>query len=151
VLCFGASTGSIDVSVSGGTSPYTYNWGGGITTQDRSGLAAGTYTVTVTDANACTKTVSATITQPSALTVSETNVDVLCFGANTGSIDVTVSGGTSPYTYNWGGGITTQDRTGLAAGTYTVTVTDANSCTKTVSATITQPATGWPERKQRLM
>jgi hypothetical protein len=142
VLCFGASTGSIDVSVSGGTSPYTYNWGGGITTQDRSGLAAGTYTVTVTDANACTKTVSATITQPSALTVSETNVDVLCFGANTGSIDVTVSGGTSPYTYNWGGGITTQDRTGLAAGTYTVTVTDANSCTKTVSATITQPATG---------
>jgi aminopeptidase-like protein len=140
VLCNGANTGSIDVSVTGGVSPYTYNWGGGITTQDRSNLAAGTYTVTVTDANNCTKTLSATITQPSALTVTETNVDVLCNGASTGSIDVSVSGGTSPYTYNWGGGVTTQDRTGLAAGTYTVTVTDANNCTKTLSATITEPS-----------
>ncbi len=140
VLCFGNSTGSIDISVSGGTSPFTYNWGGGITTQDRTNLAAGTYTVTVTDANSCTATKSVTITEPPVLSLSETNVDVLCNGNSTGSIDLTVTGGTSPYTYNWGGGVTTQDRTNLAAGTYTVTVTDANSCTKTISATITQPA-----------
>ena len=140
VLCNGASTGSIDLTVTGGTSPYTYSWTGGATTQDRSGLAAGTYTVTVTDANGCTKTISATITQPSALTLTETNVDVLCNGASTGSIDLTVTGGTSPYTYSWTGGATTQDRSNLAAGTYTVTVTDANACTKTISAAITQPS-----------
>ncbi len=142
VLCNGNSTGSIDLTVTGGTSPYTYNWGGGVTTQDRSSLAAGTYTVTVTDANSCTKTISATITQPAVLSLSETNVDVLCNGNSTGSIDLTVTGGTSPYTYSWTGGVTTQDRTNLAAGTYTVTVTDANSCTKTLSATITEPTNG---------
>ncbi|MDX2280653.1 MAG: SdrD B-like domain-containing protein, partial [Saprospiraceae bacterium] len=142
VLCFGASTGSIDLTVTGGTSPYTYNWGAGQpTTQDRSGLAAGTYTVTVTDANTCSAITSVTITQPAALALSTTQVNILCNGASTGSIDLTVTGGVSPYTYNWGAGQpTTQDRSGLAAGTYTVTVTDANNCTKTTSATITQPA-----------
>ncbi len=140
VLCNGNATGSIDLTVSGGTSPYTYAWSNSATTQDISGLAAGTYTVTVTDANACTKTLSATITQPSALTLSKTQVNVLCNGNATGSIDLTVSGGTSPYTYAWSNSATTQDISGLVAGTYTVTVTDANSCTKTISATITQPA-----------
>ncbi|MDO8969808.1 MAG: SprB repeat-containing protein, partial [Saprospiraceae bacterium] len=142
VLCNGQSNGSIDLSVSGGTPAYTYNWGGGITTQDRSNLAAGTYTVTVTDANSCTKTLSASITQPSALVLSTTQVNVLCTGNATGSIDLTVNGGTPAYSYNWTGGITTQDRSNLASGTYTVTVTDANNCTKTISATITEPAEG---------
>ncbi|MDO8366059.1 MAG: HYR domain-containing protein, partial [Saprospiraceae bacterium] len=141
VLCNGSSTGSIDLTESGGVSPYTYSWTGGVTTQDRSGLAAGTYTVTVTDANACTKILSATITQPTVIALSTTQMNVLCNGNSTGSIDLTVSGGTGAYTYSWTGGVTTQDRSGLAAGTYTVTVTDANACTKTLSATITQPAT----------
>ncbi|QQS29850.1 MAG: hypothetical protein IPM47_02515 [Sphingobacteriales bacterium] len=141
VLCFGNSTGAINLTVTGGTSPYTYNWGGGVTTEDRTGLAAGTYTVTVTDANGCTGTSSATVTQPAAaLSLSRTITNVLCFGNSTGAINLTVTGGTSPYTYNWGGGITTEDRTGLAAGTYTVTVTDTNGCTGTSSATVTQPA-----------
>ena len=139
VLCNGAATGTIDLMVSGGTGGYMYSWTGGATTQDRSGLAAGTYTVTVTDANGCTKTTSATITQPSAIVLTETNVDVLCNGAATGTIDLMVSGGTGGYMYSWTGGATTQDRSGLAAGTYTVTVTDANICTKTTSATITEP------------
>ncbi len=140
VLCNGANTGSINLTVTGGTGVYLYAWTTGGTTQDMNGLVAGTYTVTVTDANACTKTRSATISQPTALSLSETHVNVLCNGGNTGSIDLTVTGGVSPYNYNWGSGITTQDRPSLPAGTYTVTVTDANACTSTRSATITQPS-----------
>jgi archaellum component FlaF (FlaF/FlaG flagellin family) len=126
--------------VTGGSIPYTYNWNTGQTSQDRSGLAAGTYTVTVTDASCSTSSVSVTITQPGAIVLTETNVDVLCNGAATGTIDLMVSGGTGGYMYSWTGGATTQDRSGLTAGTYTVTVTDANGCTKTTSATITQPS-----------
>ena len=115
--------------------------GGGITSQDRVGLAAGTYTVEVTDANSCTKKLSATIAQPSAIAPTVTHVNVLCHGASTGSIDLELTGGTGAYTYNLGGGITSQDRSGLAAGTYTLEVTDANFCTKKLSATITEPST----------
>jgi len=143
VLCFGNATGSIDLTVTGGTVPYTYNWSNSSTTEDISGLAAGTYTVTVTDQNGCTTSTSATITQPAAgLSASTTQVNVLCFGNATGSIDLTVTGGTVPYTYNWSNTATTEDISGLAAGTYTVTVTDQNGCTTSTSATITQPAAG---------
>ncbi|MBK8556395.1 MAG: SprB repeat-containing protein [Lewinellaceae bacterium] len=137
----GNANGSIDLTVTGGTAPYTYNWGvGQPTTQDRTGLSAGTYTVTVTDANGCTKVTSATVNNIGGPSLSATVVNVLCNGASTGSIDLTVTGGTSPYTYNWGvGQPTTQDRTSLTAGTYTVTVTDANNCTAVLSKTITQP------------
>jgi len=140
VACNGASNGSINLTPAGGTAPYTFNWGGGITTEDRTGLAAGTYTVTITDANGCTATVNATVTQP-ASAVSGTTVvtNVACNGASNGSINLTPAGGTAPYTFNWGGGVTTEDRTGLAAGTYTVVITDANGCTATVNATVTQP------------
>jgi hypothetical protein len=104
-------------------------------------LVAGTYTVTITDSEGCTKQQSATITEPPALTSSEQHTNVSCFGGNNGSIDITPSGGTPGYTYLWNDGVTTtQDRTGLAAGTYTVTITDAEGCTTQKSATITQPA-----------
>jgi hypothetical protein len=141
VLCFGNATGSVDLSVTGGTSPYTYVWSNGATTQDITGLIAGTYNVTITDFNGCTTTASATITQPSAaLASSTTQANVLCFGNATGSLDLSVTGGTSPYTYVWSNGATTQDITGLIAGTYNVTITDFNGCTTTASATITQPS-----------
>src|ERR1019366_5106277 len=140
VGCFGGSTGAINLTVTGGTTAYTYSWIGGITTQNRTSLAAGTYSVTVTDNNLCTVTASATITQPiAALTAVATPTNVSCFGGNTGAINLTITGGTTAYTYNWIGGITTQNRTSLAAGTYSVTVTDNNLCTATASATITQP------------
>jgi SprB repeat len=90
----------------------------------------------VTDANNCTATLSKTITQPNALALSTLIMQVTCVGGIDGAIDLTVTGGTAPYTYAWTGGATTQDRTGLGAGTYTVIVTDANSCTATISAVL---------------
>jgi hypothetical protein len=139
VLCFGQKMGAINLTAAGGTAPYTYNWGGGVTTEDRTGLDAGTYTVTVTDASGCTASTSRTITTPSLiLSVSGTTTQSSC-GTATGAINITAAGGTAPYTYNWGGGVTTEDRTALAAGNYSVTVTDANACTVVQNFTITQP------------
>jgi len=140
IACNGGSTGAINLTPTGGSAPYTFNWGGGITTEDRTGLAVGTYTVTITDANGCTGTVTATITQPTAISGTTVVTNIACNGGSTGAINLTPTGGSAPYTFNWGGGITTEDRTGLAVGTYTVTITDANGCTGTVTATVTQPA-----------
>ena len=140
VLCFGNNTGSIDLTVTGGTGPYTYAWSNNTTAQDPSNLIAGVYTVTVTDANGCTATATVTITQPAfALVATTTQVMIACFGGSTGSVNMTPTGGTAPYTYVWTGGSTAQSAIGVPAGTYTVVVTDANGCTTTISATITQP------------
>ncbi|MBC8643831.1 SprB repeat-containing protein [Flavobacterium lindanitolerans] len=143
IACFGGNTGAINLTPSGGTPPYTFNWGGGITTEDRTGLAAGNYSVTITDANSCTRTISnINVTQPAAVVSGTTVVtNVACFGGSTGAINLTPTGGVPPYTYNWVGGANTEDRSGLAAGTYSVTITDANGCTGTVSGiAVTQPA-----------
>jgi hypothetical protein len=141
VLCNGAATGSIALSPSGGVPGYTYLWSNGQTTATASGLVAGTYSVTITDATSCSVSATYTVTQLNAVSLSTTQVNVLCNGASTGSINLTVTGGTSPYTYSWSNGATTEDISGLAAGTYTVVVTDANGnvfgCTATTSATIT--------------
>jgi gliding motility-associated-like protein len=139
VGCFGASTGSITTTVTGGNTPYTYNWGNGITTPDRTSIPAGPYALTVTDAKSCTGTLAVTIAEPGEILIAETHTDVLCNGTNTGAIDITVSGGTAAYTYAWSDGPTTEDRTGLADGTYIVTVTDANGCTKSASIAIAAP------------
>ena len=141
VNCFGASTGSINLTVTGGSAPFTFNWSDGATTEDRTGLTAGTYTVTATDNSSATATASYTISQPaSALSVSGIVSPILCAGASTGSINVTTQGGTAPYTFNWGSGITTEDRANLVAGTYQITVTDALSCTASQSFTLSQPS-----------
>jgi hypothetical protein len=144
VACFGGSNGAINLTPTGGTGPYTFNWlPSGPTTEDRTGLVAGTYTVVVTDVNGCTGTVTASVTQPST-PVSGTTVvtNVACFGGSNGAINLTPTGGTGPYTFNWlPSGPTTEDRTGLVAGTYTVVVTDVNGCTGTVTASVTQPST----------
>ncbi len=140
VACYGGATGAINLSVSGGTLPYTYSWSNGPTTEDLSGLTAGTYTVTVTDANNCVAILPVTITQPTAaLALSAIPTPVACYGGATGAIDLSVSGGTTPYTYSWTNGAITEDISGLVAGTYTVTVTDANSCVAILPVTITQP------------
>src|SRR5688572_1023411 len=150
VLCFGGSTGAINITASGGTGTLTYDWAdvaGASNSEDRTNLPAGTYGVTVADANGCTTAqLSVTITQPaSAVTVAVTSqTNVLCFGASTGAINITASGGTGVLTYDWAdvaGTSNSQDRTNLPAGTYSVTVTDASGCTTApLSVTITQPA-----------
>ena len=141
VACNGGSNGAINLTPSGGTAPYYFNWGGGITTEDRTSLAAGSYSVQITDANGCTATQNITVTEPTALVVSASlQTNVSCNGGSTGSATVAVTGGTAGYTYSWSpSGGTAATATGLAAGAYTVTVTDANGCTATQSFTITQP------------
>lgn len=139
VSCNGGNNGSINLTVTGGTPGYTYNWGSGVTTQNRSELAAGTYSVTITDAANCTATFSEGISQPAAISIVPSATNVSCNGGNNGAINLMVSGGTSPYTYAWGNGITSQNRTGLISGTYNVTVTDSAGCTVTASKTISQP------------
>ena len=157
ITCKNQSDGSIDLSVSGGTANYTYAWtktgdnSYGATSQDINSLGPGTYNVTVTDANDCTITASYTITEPDELvatgTISNNNgFGISCNGANDGSIDLSVSGGTANYTYSWstnngsGLSVNSEDQTGLGPGTYNVTVTDANNCTDTASFTITEPS-----------
>lgn len=140
VSCFGESTGLINLTITGGTAPYTYAWSNGAITEDLNGVPSGNYTVTVTDNNGCTVTESMTITEPSApLTVTGSASQITCNGAADGIINVSVSGGTAPYAYNWSNGSTAEDLNSLPAGTYNLTVTDNNGCTETVSYTITDP------------
>ncbi|WEK19643.1 MAG: YDG domain-containing protein [Candidatus Pedobacter colombiensis] len=145
VACNGGSNGSASVSnVSGGTGSYTYSWSpSGGTAATASGLTAGTYTCTITDANLCSTTKTFTITQPSApITASMAQSNVACNGGSNGSASVSnVSGGTGSYTYSWSpSGGTAATASGLTAGTYTCTITDANGCTSAKSFTITQPS-----------
>jgi uncharacterized repeat protein (TIGR01451 family) len=142
ISCNGQMNGAIDLTVAGGTTPYTYTWSDGPATQDRTALAAGTYTVTVADGGTCSSVITFTVTQPAALAVAGTTDNNACSGDSRGAISLTVTGGTEPYTYVWSNtpASTTPYLSYLAAGTYTVTVTDFNGCTKTASYTITSPA-----------
>jgi hypothetical protein len=141
VSCNGGATGSVDVSVTGGASPLTYLWSNGATTEDISNVAAATYTTTVTDANGCSFTVSSTLTEPAALTeTTPVGTNLTCNGDATGGVNISITGGTAPFSYTWSNGATTEDITGVAAGIYTATVTDANGCTfTTASTTVTEP------------
>jgi hypothetical protein len=131
ISCNGAADGTALVTFSGGTAPYSISWSNSATTAAISNLGPGTYTATITDANGCIKTASVTLTQPTVVVLSDTHVDINCFGQSTGSIDLSVSGGTPGYFYSWTNTATTEDIASLASGTYTVTVNDLNNCTKT--------------------
>ncbi|MFH7036163.1 choice-of-anchor L domain-containing protein, partial [Flavobacterium aquidurense] len=146
VKCKGSSTGSATVTASGGTAAYTYSWNTTPiqTSATASNLAAGTYIVTVTDAKGCTNTKQIVVTEPlTALGATTTQVNVICKGATTGSATAIPSGGTGAYSYSWNTSPvqTTATATNLAAGTYIVTIKDANLCLITKNVTITEPAT----------
>ncbi|MBK8966197.1 MAG: T9SS type A sorting domain-containing protein [Lewinellaceae bacterium] len=139
ISCAGSSNGSVALSVSGGAPGYSFLWSGGQTSSSLNNLPAGTYTVTVSDLNACTATVSATVTAPPLLQVAATPAGISCFGASDGTANLSVSGGTAGYNYLWSGGQTSANLSNLPPGTYTVTVTDQNNCTAVASATILEP------------
>ena len=140
VSCLGGATGSVTLTVAGGSSPYTYLWSSGETTKDIASKGAGSYIVTITDALGCIKKDTAVINEISSITNTKTVTNINCFGETTGSATLTVAGGTSPYTYLWSSGETTKDIAAKAAGSYIVTITDALGCTKKDTANITQPA-----------
>lgn len=125
--CFGVADGSINVSATGGTQPYTFVWAHGPTTSNVSGLAAGTYSVTVRDAFICEQVLEFVIEQPLEITV-----DAEIRGSNStlgnGYVHLTVSGGLAPYQYEWNTGIRTAEINNLLGGIYTVVITDANGC-----------------------
>jgi len=141
VLCKLDDTGAIDITASGGSPPYTYSWSNSSTSEDLSGILGGTYTIVVTDQNGCTITDQFIVSEPSeSLTSTILTTDILCNGDNTGAIDLTISGGTAPYTMLWNNGLTTEDLSDLVAGVYIVTITDANNCVTTNTGTINEPA-----------
>ena len=140
ISCNGSNDGSITVTVTGGTAPYTYSWSPSAgNSPSVSNLPAGVYTLTVTDADSSIITKSFTILEPAVLSGSMTTiVNVGCSGQSNGSATVTASGGTAPYTYLWSNGMTTATATNLIAANYSVTVTDSNGCSVTVPVSITQ-------------
>ncbi len=141
--CNGGSDGSATANPSGGTSPYSYQWdtnAGNQTSQTATGLSAGNYFVTVTDASSCTDTIMVTINEPGALTAATTSTPVSCNGAADGTTSVTAFGGASPYQYAWSSGQLTSTATGLLAGAYSVTITDNNTCTVIVGVMVNEPS-----------
>lgn len=139
--CFGALDGQTIVIPAGGSGTYpSYSWTGGCTSA-ACNVGAGTYTVTVTDSWGCTASNSATVTEPTLLTASSVNTQTSCNGVCDGTATATGAGGTTGYTYLWSdpAAQTTATATGLCAGTYTCTITDANGCTTTTSTTIAEP------------
>jgi hypothetical protein len=138
VTCFGFNNGAIELTVTGGTTPYTFAWSNGAVVEDLVALGPNTYNVTVTDANGCQVNSSGTVTEPAQLVATSVNTNVTCFGGSDGAINLTVTGGLAPYLYSWSGGPATEDRTGLAIGTYSVSIVDQNGCILPFSTTITQ-------------
>ncbi|HXB13511.1 MAG TPA: T9SS type A sorting domain-containing protein, partial [Bacteroidia bacterium] len=132
IPCPGGNNGSVTATPAGGTSAYTYSWApGGQTNATVTGLVAGTYTVTVTDGNGCTATVTAAITQPTVLTLTGFATDTAICKGNCTNVNATAGGGSPSYTYAWNTGATTSSVNvcPLVKTTYTVSLTDANGCT----------------------
>ena len=134
VACNGSANGAIDITIIEGTPGYTFEWETGHTTEDLTGLTAGTYRLKITDGNGCSVWGSFNVMEAQALTAT---LDVVQPTASTdGDIDLTVEGGTAPYSYTWNTGDVSEDLFGVPAGYYQVTVIDANGCDVMVDKTI---------------
>ena len=143
VLCFGGSTGSADLSVSGGTVPYLYSWNNAEITQDINDLVAGIYVVTIIDDNGCDTTGSVDILENANILTNYNTNDVLCFGDTTGVIDiVNTSGGTPPFSYDFSNGFSSSVPSSLfvPSGLYSLLVTDINMCTESIQFLISEPS-----------
>lgn len=141
ISCNGLTDGSITVNPAGGQSPYSYNWSPSGSGNNISSLSAGSYSVTVTDANGCSDNGSVNITEPDTISIQFSSTDVSCNGGSDGSINMNVTGGSYPYRYSTDGvNFNSQNPvTGLSAGNYTVVVKDTNDCTNFRVITISEP------------
>ncbi|PIX36202.1 MAG: hypothetical protein COZ59_02350, partial [Bacteroidetes bacterium CG_4_8_14_3_um_filter_31_14] len=142
ITCTGANNGSVNLSVNGGTAPYTYLWSNGSTIPNPIALSPGVYQVIVTDSHNCQDSSVVTFVEPTPLVVSiNTFQDVSCFGGYDGSATATVSGGTPPYNFSWSpGGATSQTAFGLSAGNHTVFITDSKGCYGSATIFLSQPS-----------
>ncbi len=138
-LCAGDANGSADATVIGGTPNYFYDWSNGASTEDLSGVSAGTYTIVVTDDNGCKDSTTVTLTDPPGVEVSGSVTNVSCFGQSDGAIDAAATGGTGTLTYMWSTGSSNEDVTGLTGASYTLVVTDGNNCTVSTDFTVSEP------------
>lgn len=141
VSCFGGNNGTAAVAASGGSpgaAGYTYSWSTtpAKTTASISGLAAGTYSCTVTDSLGCSGMGSCTLSEPAALTYSTSSTNATCSTCCDGAASSTVTGGTPPYTYLWSAGLSTQNISGVCPGNYTVCITDANGCSQSSCSSV---------------
>ena len=140
VSCSGEANGSITLTVTGGTAPYLFAWSNGSSDQDLTDLSGGDYQVTITDANGCSIDTEFTVVEPTdAIDATGTITNVSCAGEANGSIVLSVSGGTSPYQFEWSNGSSDQDLANLIAGVYQVTITDVNACSFATEFTVTEP------------
>jgi gliding motility-associated-like protein len=137
--CFSGNDGAVNAQVSGGIAPYSYNWSNGGNTPELTGLTAGNYCLTVTEANGCSVVQCTDVTGASALVLSAEPFNATCNGRADGKIGLTVSGGNPAYSFTWSNGETTEDIGDLQAGVYTVIVTDANGCTDSIQTSIGEP------------
>lgn len=143
ITCFGAANGQILLNMTSGTAPYTYNWSSppGGSSSSLTNLGPGTYDVTVTDSRGCTGTDAVSLSNPAVLSLSMDSTNILCFGNASGTVTANASGGRMAYSYNWNPAAANQGHlTGLAANTYSVTVTDASGCTASGTTHVNQPA-----------
>ncbi|HIA05974.1 MAG TPA: T9SS type A sorting domain-containing protein [Flavobacteriales bacterium] len=137
--CNGGIDGTASLITSGGTLPYTYSWSNGDTTQNISGLTAGTYSVFLTDSCGAVINDSVTISEPSTLVLTASQINISCNGVDDGSASVSITGGVTPYTYAWSTSDTTANISGLDTGSYTVSVTDACGLSIADTVIITEP------------
>jgi Glycine rich protein/SprB repeat/Secretion system C-terminal sorting domain len=140
ISCNGSNDGTATATVSGGTPGYTYLWSNGATTSTVNNLSIGAYTYTVTDVQGCTATQTVSITEPAALVATAVSTNPTTCGGTDGMIDVTLSGGTPGYNFLWSNNATTEDITGVGAGSYTCMITDLNGCITQVAGTLSDPA-----------
>lgn len=137
-----ASDGSATVVASGGTPAFIYFWDastGFQTGETATGLAAGTYSLTITESNGCETTETVAVNNLNAPTVLVSGTDIPCFGGDEGFVSLNVTGGTAPYVYAWSNGTSGQNLIGVTAGVYTVTVTDDALCAVVLQETVVQP------------
>ncbi len=139
VSCFNVSDGSIFLNIAGGTGEYQFDWSDGHESKDRSAVSAGLYSVTISDENNCSASFEYRINQPNPISISAEYTQPSCNGAEDGRIDVTVSGGTSPYQIDWLNGTTGEILDNISAGTYEVEITDSMGCNSVRKLQLNQP------------